>query len=157
MLKIFIVALVIAVALSLAVNVYFMFQNNNLSQAFAVTSSQEQALAKGTFLRNGTIFDEIGLQTDTLVNGTTVFFRDIAFIYIQSGYSTGLRMVSVSFQDGYDQTLTVNYAIPNVTSKTNEAYVHYQNLTAGIGVNVGDPSKVFLFVSVENVTSITQQ
>jgi len=145
------VAVVLGVAFiaSLFTSIYFYSQNGNLNNELNTANSQNAALGQGTFIRNGTTFDEIGLQLNTLSNGTTVFFRGVGFTYIQRNYNmtAGAATFKIDFGASGTETLTV-IDTGATTAKTSEVYTHYQDPRAGLGMNLGDPSKVFLFVSV---------
>ena len=150
-LKVITVILGIALVTSVAANLYLYNRNSNLNGQLATASSQYAALAQGTFIRNGTTYDEIGLQLSTLGNDTTIYFRGVAFTYIMNHNTTeGTAIFEINFAPavgGGSQVLSVNDTTAT-TAKTSEVYTYHQGPRAGLGMNLGDPSMVFLFVSV---------
>lgn len=135
--------------ISISVSAYFALQNNRLSAQFnaADTQSQIQNQPLGPFVRNGTTFEQIALNTGGLANGTTVIFRGIVFTYFQAENNTTNTLTFRVSAINWSKTLTVNPSIAS-TQKTAEVYTHNTNPIAGLLANLDDSSRVFLVVSV---------
>jgi len=156
--KLVAIALGMAFIASFATNIYLYSQNSNLNNELKTANSQNISLAQGTFIRNGTTFDEISVTLDALGNGTTIFFRNVAFTYIQEPNTpTNQATFQITFlpapgaevaPSGSSEILTVN-DMTATTAKTSEVYTQHQGPRAGLGMNLDDASAVFLFVSIQ--------
>jgi uncharacterized protein (UPF0333 family) len=139
----------ILLVISIAVSAYFALQNTTLSGQLnaAYTQSQIQNQPLGPFIRNGTTFEQIALNTGGLANGTTVIFRGMVFTYFQAENSTTNTLTFKVSAINWSETLTVNPSIAS-TQKTAEVYTHNTNPIAGLVTNLDESSPVFLVVSV---------
>ena len=143
------VLLSIALVISIALGAYFVSENNTLrSQLNAVdTENQIQNQPLGPFVRNGTTFQQIALDTGGLANGTNIIFRDIVFTYIHvENNATNTLTFRVS-ANNWSEILTVNSSNPS-TQKTAEVDTHNTSPIAGLITNLDDSSRVWLVVSV---------
>jgi hypothetical protein len=130
-------------------------ENTNLSNQLSSTNLQNQLQNQplGPFIRNGTTFEQIALNTVGLANGTSIIFREVFFTYVQRNSATTLTF-EISYQNvsegsfgSWSEILTVNSSKP-ATLKTAEVYTSGTSPIVGLVTNLGYSDRVWLVVSI---------
>lgn len=161
------VGLGIVLVASIVANIYLYSQVDSLSGQLNTANSQNQAFAQsfGTFIRNGTTYEESVLQSrmtlpngtiQSIVNGTTIIFGNVAFTYIAKNWNCScvINLFKVGSPDGqWSEMLRIS---PPATSfpKTNEVYTDHVYPSAGLAMNYNS-TLIFLLASVGYNYTIT--